>query len=160
MARARCREAGAAKGGLGIAQGSDSQSSRVAHRGAAFRPRSRRAHAGLTRTLPASDRDPPQWEPALELRLDRQLGSHLGLENQPPPAVPVLAAASGHERIEVAALVVVDPVQRPRALVLEREHGAQEALAVPGVLQGAGDGLIPTTRLSKSSPRRISQLNP
>ena len=61
---------------------------------------------------PRSDRDPPQREPALELGLDRQLVADLGLEHELALGVALLGAGSGRERVERAALVVVDPVDR------------------------------------------------
>ena len=60
-------------------------------------------------------RDPPQREPALDLRLDRQLLAHLGLDLQLPLGVALLLAPGpGHERVPVAALVVVDEVDPAR----------------------------------------------
>src|SRR5688500_18722769 len=76
------------------------------------------------------DRDAPEGEPALELGLDRQLGADLRLQAQLPLAVALLRARRGHERVEGAALVVVDPVDGLGALVAEREHGGQDAVAV------------------------------
>ena len=90
-----------------------------------------------------SDRDSPQREPALELLLDGQLGADLGLQAQFGLVITLLRARRRHERIERAPLVVVDPVQRQLALILEREHGAQHALAVAAGLQRAADGVDP-----------------
>ena len=67
--------------------------------------------------LPLLDRDAPEGEPALELGLDRQVGADLGLQPQLALVVALLRAARGHERVEAAALVVVDPVDPLVALV-------------------------------------------
>jgi hypothetical protein len=47
----------------------------------------------------------------------------------------------GHERIPVAALVVVDEVHRPALGVLEREDGGQHAVAVAADHQPVADGV-------------------
>src|SRR5918912_122489 len=85
------------------------------------------------------DRDPPQGEPALELRLDRELAADLGLQAQLALAVALLGAGRRHEGVEGAALVVVDPVDRLAGLVAEREHRAQDALAVAAGLERRRD---------------------
>src|SRR5437764_5144301 len=71
------------------------------------------------------DRDSPEREPALELALDRQLGPDLGLQAQLALGVALVVAGARNERVEGAALVVVDPVERPASDVLEGENGAQ-----------------------------------
>src|SRR4051812_15126426 len=87
----------------------------------------------------ASDRDAPEGEPALELRLHRKVRSDLRLEAQLALVVAALVAPRGDERVEAAALVVIDPVDGPALVVPEGEHGAQDALAVAAALQCAGD---------------------
>src|SRR3954447_21663533 len=96
-------------------------------------------HANPPRLTPLSDRDSPEGEPALELGLERQLGPDLGLQAQLALGVALLLAARRRERVERAALVVVDPVDVPVALVAEREHRAQDALAVTAALERRGD---------------------
>src|SRR5205085_2183787 len=86
----------------------------------------------------ALNRDAPEREPALELRLDRELLADLGLEAQLALVVPVLGAGGG-ERVERPALVVVDPVDGAPLRVLEGEHGAQNALAVAAPLERGSD---------------------
>ena len=78
------------------------------------------------RADPRLDRDVPEREPALELRLDGQVGADLGLQAQLALGVALLLAARRDERVERAALVVVDPVDRLGLLVAEREHGGQQ----------------------------------
>src|SRR5215217_7749647 len=70
------------------------------------------------------DRDAPEREPALELGLDGQVGADLRLEAQLALVVALLRAARGHERIEGATLVVVDPVDRLVACVAQGEDRA------------------------------------
>src|SRR5215211_1425788 len=88
------------------------------------------------------DRNVPEREPALELRLDGQLGTDLSLESQLPLGV-ALVVACRHERIEQPALVVVDPVPPRTTGLLEGEDRAQDALAVTAGLQGARDRVDP-----------------
>src|ERR687892_569034 len=70
-----------------------------------------------------------------------QLGADLGLQPQLALVVALLLAAARRERVERAALVVVDPVRGPVLIVAEREHRAQDAVAVAAGLQGGGDGV-------------------
>src|SRR5918994_2285086 len=88
-----------------------------------------------------SDRNAPEREPALELGLDGQVLTDLGLQPQLALVVALLLAARRHERIEGAALVVVDPVQRPVLLVAEGEHGGEDAVAVAAALDLVRDGV-------------------
>src|SRR5918912_1549438 len=85
------------------------------------------------------DRDVPEGEPPLELRLHGQLGADLRPEPQLALVVALLVPWGGDERIERAPLVVVDPVASLAAGILEGEDRAQDALAVPTGLQGARD---------------------
>src|SRR4051794_32716768 len=84
------------------------------------------------------DRRAPEGEPALELGLDGQVGADLGLQAQLAIVVALLGSAAGDEGIERAALVVVDPVHAAALLVAEREHRAQDALAVAAGLDRRG----------------------
>src|SRR5829696_9405007 len=81
------------------------------------------------------DRDPPQGEPALELRFHRELAADLGLEPQLALVVAALVAAGRHERVVGAALVVVDPVHGMVGGVAEGEDRAQDPLPVAAVLE-------------------------
>src|SRR4051794_31640660 len=78
---------------------------------------------------PTLQRDVPEREPALELGLERQLGPELRLQLELALVVALLRARRRHERVEEAALVVVDEVDRA-ALLLEGEDGGQHAVAV------------------------------
>src|SRR4051812_23669896 len=92
----------------------------------------RAAREGRGRRRPRAllDRDPPEREPALELGLDREALPDLRLDLQLALGVALLAAARRHERVPVAALVVVDEVDRLLRRVLEGEDSRQDALAV------------------------------
>ena len=58
----------------------------------------------------------PKGEPALDFGLDRQFGGHLGLQLQLSLGHARLGVGGiGHERVPVAALVVVDEVRTRRA---------------------------------------------
>src|SRR4051794_3904426 len=87
---------------------------------------------------PTLQRDVPEREPALELRLERQLGPELRLQLELALVVALLRARCRHERVEEAALVVVDEVDRA-ALLLEGEDGGQHAVAVAARLERGGD---------------------
>ena len=118
-------------------------------RGRAGRRAARRLGAGVR-----SDRDAPEREPALELGLDRQLGADLGLQAQLALGVALLLAAGGHERVEGAALVVVDPVERrcrARPRRRTRRTGCARRSRRPRARRETA--LTPTTRSSKSGSR-------
>src|SRR5271168_4798711 len=93
------------------------------------------------------DRGAPEREPALELRLDRQFVGDLRLQLQLALGGPLLRApARRHERVPVAALVVVDEVdplpvavRAGARVVVEGEHRAQQPLAVARGLDRSGD---------------------
>src|SRR4051812_8572050 len=89
---------------------------------------------GRARGGPPLERDVPEREPARELGLDRQLLAHLGLEAQLALGVALLVARGRHERVEAAALEVVDEVER-LVLLLESEHAGQQAVAVAAALE-------------------------
>src|SRR4051794_25097967 len=84
-------------------------------------------------------RDVPEGKPALELGLERELGADLRLEAELALVVALLLAAGRDERVEGTALVVVDPVHALPGLVLEGEHGGEDAIAVAAHLQLAAD---------------------
>src|ERR1044072_7696769 len=88
-------------------------------------PGSRRWDAPPRRSPGWLDRGAPEGEPALELGLHRELVADLRLQAKLALVVALLAASCGHEGVERAALVVVDPVDRLAALVSERDHAAQ-----------------------------------
>src|SRR5918998_2121096 len=96
---------------------------------------------GFAEPRSVSDRNAPEGEPALELGLDGQVLADLRLQPQLALVVALLGAVGGHERVEGAALVVVDPVQRAVLLVAEREHGGQDPVAVAAALDLVGDGV-------------------
>src|SRR4051795_9822169 len=98
-------------------------------RGPGARRAARKGRRGRRPRTPL-DRDPPEREPALELLLERQPRPDLGLDLQLALGVALLAAARRHERVPGAALVVVDEVDRLARGVLEREDGAEHAVAV------------------------------
>src|SRR5205823_789316 len=90
------------------------------------------------RTAEASrdlERNLPQREPPLQLLLHWQLLADLGLEPELVLGVPRLVPCR-HERVVGAALEVVDEVER-LAAVLEREHGAEQTVAVAAALEVA-----------------------
>src|SRR4051794_8125386 len=79
--------------------------------------------------------DLPGREPALELGLDRQLVPELRAQAQLVLVVARLPPAR-HERVPRAALEVVDEVHAaPAGDLLEREHRAQEPVAVAPALE-------------------------
>src|SRR3954462_12412070 len=79
---------------------------------------------------PRLDGDPPEREPALELGLHREALADLRLDLQLALGVALLTAPRGDERVPVAALVVVDEVDRLLRRVLEGKDGGQDAIAV------------------------------
>src|SRR3954470_15637812 len=104
----------------------------VAIRGSSTAPRRcARAPGSL-----ALERDLPEREPALELRLEWQLRTDLGLQLELALGVALVVAGRRHERVVHAALEVVDEVERP-ALLLEREHRGEEPVAVTAALERA-----------------------
>src|SRR3712207_8166961 len=65
--------------------------------------------------------------------------------------VALLLAGGRHERVERRPLEVVDEVDRPAALVVEREDRGQEAIAVAAVHELARDQVDrKSTRLNSS----------
>src|SRR5918998_2928486 len=98
---------------------------------------------GFAEPRSVSDRDAPEGEPALELGLDGQVLADLRLQSQLALVVALLPAGGRHERVEGAALVVVDPVQRAVLVVAEREHRGEDAVAVAAALDLVRDGVDP-----------------
>src|SRR3954468_16261540 len=107
-------------------------------RNSAIRPGRPCWRAGAAPWL-ALQRDLPEREPALELGFDRQLVLELGLELELALVVARLVPGRGHERVVLAALEVVDEVDGLALLVLEREHGGQQPVAVAAARELGGD---------------------
>src|SRR4051794_22742130 len=118
--------------------------------GSSNRSRPRRGWWSSRRTSPTSEvgtsslnRDSPEREPALELRLDRQGGADPRLQPELALVVALLGAGGRDEGVEAAALVVVDEVDPLGACVVEAEHRAQDAIAVAAGLDRGRDRVDP-----------------
>ena len=117
------------------------------------KPVSRTAAHQQTRSQNASllDRDSPQREPALEFGLDRQFRGHLRLQLQLALGRALLRprAGAGHERVPVAALVVVDEVDAAACCASVNANTAHSSRSPwPAVSIEPDTALMPTARSS------------